>query len=61
MLGYGIKSLVAQNCPGYESRYASSILSMGSMAESCDSCANFVRGKCKKDLYDSVKERITIN
>lgn len=61
MLGYNLKSIIAQNCPGYESRFAVSVMSMGSIAESCDTCANFVRGKCRKDLFDSVKEKITIN
>lgn len=56
-----MKSLVAQNCTGYEARFPAFIASMGSRAESCDSCSNYVRGRCKKNLFDKIKESIVIN
>ena len=61
MIGSEIKSMVAQNCHGYEARFPASMLSMGSRAESCDSCINFVRGRCKKKLFDKIRDTITTN
>ena len=48
MVSSELKMRVAQNCPGYRNVYpsfTSNILSN----ESCDICANYVRGKCIKD------------
>jgi hypothetical protein len=61
MISSEMKSIVAQNCPGYEPRYALSMMSMGMLSESCDNCANFVRGHCVKDLLDEIKEKIERN
>ena len=57
------KKFVAQNCPGYRNRnyYSLTNMSMGTSYESCDNCTNFVRGHCSKDLYDDIRDRITLN
>jgi hypothetical protein len=61
MVSNEMKSTIAQNCPGYEARYALSMLSMGSLSESCNNCSNYVRGQCIKDLLDPMREKIERN
>ena len=56
-----IKSMVAENCYGYTSRNPWGLANLGSISESCDSCTNFVKGSCKKKLFDEVANTITIN
>lgn len=55
------KMTVAQNCSGYDPRNAGVMSSMGSLSESCSNCANFVRGKCVKNLYDDISNTLKIN
>ena len=60
MVSSELKMRIAQNCPGYRNVYpsfTSNILSN----ESCDSCSNYIRGKCIKDLFDEIKKNISIN
>ncbi|MBU3210681.1 hypothetical protein [Clostridium algidicarnis] len=57
-----LKSVIGENCPGYEPRYGLSLMSMGGhLSPSCDNCSNFVRGKCFKGLYDPIKNMINNN
>ena len=57
-----LKSIIGENCPGYDARYGSSMISMGgALSNSCDNCSNFVRGRCIKDLYDYMKNLINTN
>ncbi len=56
-----IKSIVAQNCPGYNPRNSWGLMSLGNISETCDTCANFIRGKCIKDLFDDIASNITVN
>lgn len=57
-----LKSVIGENCHGYEPRYGLSMMSMGGpLSPSCDNCANFIRGKCDKDLYDPMKNLIENN
>jgi hypothetical protein len=60
MLSNQMKSIIAESCPGYEGKYILS-MAMGNLAQSCNDCANFVRGKCTKDLLHSIKEKIERN
>lgn len=46
---------VAQNCPGYEPLNNSTYSMLSSTeSESCMGCENFKKGKCVKNLFDSV-------
>ncbi|GIM29330.1 hypothetical protein CPJCM30710_19960 [Clostridium polyendosporum] len=56
-----LKSIIGQNCIGYNPRSATSIMSMGSLAQSCNNCSNFIKGKCAKDLFDAMKIMIKTN
>jgi hypothetical protein len=56
-----IKMKVAENCPGYHSRFLFSSMSLGTFSTSCSNCVNFVRGKCTKNLYDGIRETIRVN
>lgn len=60
-----MKMAVAQNCPGYHPRYLYSQLfsglSMGTSTESCSNCQNYTRGKCQKNLFNEIKEKIEVN
>ena len=61
MISGETKSIIAQNCPGYEPRYALTMMSMVSLSESCDNCSNYVRASCTKDLLDDIKEKVERN
>ncbi|MBC8061819.1 MAG: hypothetical protein H7Y18_14290 [Clostridiaceae bacterium] len=60
-VSHEIKAIVAQNCYGYTSRNPWGLANLGSISESCDSCSNFVKERCKKDLFNEVATTITIN
>lgn len=61
MVSSEIKMRVAQNCHGYHPRYLYSSMSLGSSSQSCSNCANYVRGKCRKDLFDEISNAIRLN
>lgn len=61
MVSSEIKKRVAQNCPGYNNRNYFSMMSMLESSESCNTCTNYVRGKCVKDLFDEVYGKIRLN
>jgi len=61
MVSGQVKMIVAQNCPGYQARYGMVMSTMGSLSQSCSNCGNWIRGRCIKDLFDEVRERIRVN
>jgi hypothetical protein len=61
MLLNEIKSVIAHNCPEYEGNHGLSMLSIGSLAESCSNCRNYEKGQCTKKLLESMKEKIERN
>ena len=61
MVSGEMKSIIAQNCPRYESRYELEMMSMVSLFESCDNCSNYVRSNCIKDLLNDIKEKVERN
>lgn len=61
MVSNEIKMRVAPNCSCYNNRNCFSMMSMRESRESCNSCKNFVGGKCDKDLIDEVYSRIRLN
>lgn len=48
------KYLVAENCSGYEPNGLTSAVSNSYMSSSCNSCAFYNNGQCKKRLYESM-------
>lgn len=60
-VSFELKARVAENCNEYNSRNPWSFSNMGSISQSCDSCSNFVKGQCSKDLFDSIAKAVTIN
>ncbi len=57
-----IKSIIGENCHGYDPKYELSMMSAGGyLSPSCDNCSNFVKGTCKKNLFDNMKNMININ
>ncbi len=62
MVSSEIKMRVAQNCHGYRPRYGLEFMSsITYVSESCNSCSNYVRGKCVVELFDEVRETIRGN
>lgn len=61
MVNNEIKMRVAQNCPGYSSRHSYSLMSFVGSSQSCDTCKNYVRGKCTKGLFDEIYSEIRVN
>lgn len=61
MVSNEIKSRIAQNCSFYNERsyYPDKILIQ--LEESCNNCSNFVRGRCVKDVFDSIYENIRLS
>lgn len=57
-ISHELKSVVAQNCFGYSSRNP---WGSENLAENCNSCSNYVRGKCVKGLFDDIASIISIN
>ncbi|SQC00531.1 putative transmembrane protein [Clostridium tetanomorphum] len=57
-----LKMVVAENCEGYEPIASVFVSDIGSnITDSCENCENFVKGKCIKNLFDPIKERIYRN
>lgn len=56
-----LKMTIAQNCSGYRPRNTYVSMSMGFIEESCNNCANFIRGKCTKGLLSEIQREITNN
>ncbi len=54
MISNELKMVVAQNCTEYESKYLISLLSMSNFSGSCDSCQNYMKGKCTRELFDDI-------
>lgn len=61
MVNEELKMRIAQNCHGYNGRHAYSMLSSVGNSQSCDTCKNYVWGKCTKDLFDEVYKEIRTN
>lgn len=55
------KMAVAQNCSGYSPKNSGVMSSMGNLSESCSNCANFIKGKCDKNLFDSINDSLKFN
>ena len=61
MVSEELKMTVAQNCSGYRPRNTIISMSMGTLSESCNNCANFIHGKCSKGLFTEIERELTYN
>jgi hypothetical protein len=61
MVSNEIKMKVAQNCSEYNNTNYFSMMSMLEYRESCNSCKNYARGKCIKNLVDEIYGKIKLN
>jgi hypothetical protein len=53
------KMLVAENCMEYKPKVlikAMSFISLG-----CGSCISYINGKCTKELFEEIEEKIKMN
>lgn len=56
-----IKIIVGENCLGYEYKYPQILSSVDTHASSCNTCKNYIDGKCIKNFFDTIKNKVTIN
>jgi len=62
MVSIEMKTRVAENCNRYTTKYAMELISSLTYgAENCNSCVNYIRGKCTEGLFDGIREIIMIN
>jgi hypothetical protein len=61
MIASELTSVIAENCPEYDPHYAHTLIEMSAMAGNCNSCANFAKGKCMKNLLDEIKNQLVRN
>ncbi|MBL4938433.1 hypothetical protein JK636_22230 [Clostridium sp. YIM B02515] len=54
-------SLVGENCSEYESRYILHNMSNTNLARNCAGCLNYVKGECKKGLFNELYESLRTN
>lgn len=53
------KMLVAENCIEY--RPKNFTISMSFISQGCSSCISYINGECSKELFEEIKERISMN
>lgn len=53
------KMLVAENCIEYTPKDFTT--SMSFISQGCNSCINYIEGKCNRELFEEIKESISIN
>ena len=61
MIIHELEMIVAQNCPQYNSKLAVNLAPLSKFAENCNSCYNFNKGHCTKELFEGIRDRIRIN
>lgn len=61
MISNEIKMRVAQNCSQYISRSIYALQSVVASNQSCNTCQNYIRGNCTKDIFDEIYENIRKN
>jgi hypothetical protein len=55
------KILVAQNCDAYRSKTYMLITPISYIAQNCSQCINYTNGKCIKELFKQIEEKIKVN
>lgn len=53
------KMLVAENCIEYEPK--SFTINMSFISQGCSSCVSYIDGKCDRELFECIKENISMN
>ncbi len=61
MVNKDIKKIVAEICSGYTPESILNLFSMAEMSPSCNNCKNFVDGECSKELFNKIKDTISMN
>ena len=61
MVSEELKSMVAENCPGYEPYFTIRFLSDSSVTASCESCKHWEKGRCTIDYFHSITEVLKRN
>lgn len=61
MIHSEIKNIVAENCNAYETKFKIINMSVGRLNESCNNCINFRNDKCLKDLFNEMKDMVSLN
>lgn len=51
--------LVAENCIEYKPKNFTSTMSF--ISQGCNSCISYISGKCNKELFEEIGERIRMN
>lgn len=53
------KMLVAENCAEYEPKKFTTAMSL--ISQGCSSCISYMSGKCAKELFEEIEEKIRLN
>jgi hypothetical protein len=53
------KMLVAENCTEYEPKNFTTAISF--ISRGCNSCISYISGKCNKELFEVIEEKIRLN
>jgi hypothetical protein len=53
------KMLVAENCIEYRPKNFTTNMSF--ISQGCSSCISYINGECNKELFEEIKERISMN
>ena len=53
------KMLVAENCAEYEPKNFTTAMSF--ISQGCSSCISYMSGKCAKELFEEIEEKIRLN
>lgn len=61
MISLQDKILVAQNCEAYKPKSYMLTAAISYIAQSCNQCVNYTNGKCIKELFEEIEEKIKIN
>lgn len=59
MISVQQKMLVAENCGEYKPKIL--ITSMSSISQGCEGCISYINGKCTKELFKKIEEKIRMN
>ena len=57
-----IKIRVSQNCHCYKIKHSMELINnITYRSESCNSCVNYIKEKCREGLFDEIREIISMN
>ncbi|MCT8978743.1 hypothetical protein N4T77_19355 [Clostridium sp. CX1] len=59
MISVQQKMIVAENCVEYKPKVF--ITAMSFISQGCESCRSYIDGKCTKELFTVIEEKIRMN